>query len=195
MTFKTTALIAAAAAATVAAVEPTVLSGPYATERTTVSVPGLWLNESTVDVYFPTDSEPGSSRFLAFAHGAGGGLVRRFKLAGDVAAGRWLAREMADAWRVSGQSPRPLLVPVPLHRQRRRQRGFDQARWLALRLGRRLRFSVAPVGSSSMYACKSGDRRWPKPACWIFSGRRCRCSTTPLEFAAASRTNLSGSSK
>ena len=57
-----------------------------------------------------------------------------------------------------------------------------------------MRFSVAPVGSSSMYACKSGDRRWPKPACWIFSGRRCRCSTTPLEFAAASRTNLSGSS-
>lgn len=81
---------------------------------------------------------------LRFA-GAGGGLVRRFKLAGDVAAGRWLAREMADAWRVSGQSPRPLLVPVPLHRQRRRQRGFDQARWLALRLGRRLRFSVAPA--------------------------------------------------
>ena len=56
-----------------------------------------------------------------------------------------------------------------------------------------MRFSVAPVGSSSMYACRSGDRRWPKPACWIFSGRRCRCSTTPLEFAAASRTNLSGS--
>ena len=56
-----------------------------------------------------------------------------------------------------------------------------------------MRFSVAPVGSSSMYACKSGDRRWPKPACWIFSGRRCRCSTTPFEFAAASSTNLSGS--
>ena len=54
-----------------------------------------------------------------------------------------------------------------------------------------MRFSVAPVGSSSMYACKSGDRRWPKPACWIFSGRRCLVSTTPFEFAAASRTNLS----
>ncbi|MEC8253225.1 MAG: ComF family protein [Planctomycetota bacterium] len=76
--------------------------------------------------------------------GAGGGLVRRFKLAGDVAAGKWLAREMADHWRVAGRATRPTLVPVPLHRRRLRQRGFDQARWLALALGRRLRLPVAP---------------------------------------------------
>ncbi|MCK5942502.1 MAG: ComF family protein [Planctomycetes bacterium] len=75
--------------------------------------------------------------------GSGGRLVRRFKLDGDASAGRLLAREMADAWRVSGAAVRPVLVPVPLHRARLRRRGFDQARWLAQRLGERLRLRVA----------------------------------------------------
>ena len=51
---------------------------------------------------------------------------------------------------------------------------------------------------SSMYACRSGERRWP--ACAIFtllaSGRRCAAGFFPsLSAAAASRTNLSGSSR
>jgi ComF family protein len=71
--------------------------------------------------------------------GTGGRLVRRFKLDGDATAGRLLAREMADAWRVAGRMPRPLLVPVPLHRARLRRRGFDQARWLASGIAERLR--------------------------------------------------------
>lgn len=79
---------------------------------------------------------------LRFA-GAGGDLVRRFKLGGDAAAGRWLAREMVFAWRGRGAAPRPVVVPVPLHRQRLRQRGFDQARWLGERVAQRLRLRVA----------------------------------------------------
>ena len=55
------------------------LVGPHPTARATVDVPGLWLNESTVDVYYPSDVDvddaPGTQRFVAFAHGAGGGLA------------------------------------------------------------------------------------------------------------------------
>ena len=70
--------------------------------------------------------------------GTGGRLVRRFKLDGDVAAGRWLARAMTDAYRISGMMGRPLVVGVPLHRMRKRRRGFDQADWLARRVASRL---------------------------------------------------------
>ena len=39
--------------------------------------------------------------------------------------------------------PPPVLAPVPLHRARLRQRGFDQAAWLARRVAARLRLRVA----------------------------------------------------
>lgn len=73
--------------------------------------------------------------------GTGGALVRRFKLDGDVGAGRLMVRATADAFRASMQLGwgRAVLVPVPLHPQRRRVRGFDQAAWLAAQLGSRLR--------------------------------------------------------
>ena len=70
--------------------------------------------------------------------GTGGRLVRRFKLDGDAAAGRWLARAMTDSYRISGMVGRPVVVGVPLHRVRRRRRGFDQAEWLARRVAGRL---------------------------------------------------------
>lgn len=72
--------------------------------------------------------------------GAGGVLVRRFKLDGDAAAGRFLARGMADALRAQAPSPCPgvVVVPVPLHRDRLRQRGFDQTAWLARRIAARI---------------------------------------------------------
>lgn len=73
--------------------------------------------------------------------GTGGALVRRFKLDGDVGAGRLMVRAAADAFRASMQLGwgRAVLVPVPLHARRRRLRGFDQAAWLAAQLGSRLR--------------------------------------------------------
>ncbi len=52
-------------------------------------------------------------------------LVQRFKFAGDLAAGRWLALQLSE--RVAGQ-PRPdLLVAPPLTPARLVARGFNQA--------------------------------------------------------------------
>jgi ComF family protein len=96
---------------------------------------------------------------LRFA-GSGGALVRRFKLDASARAGVLLAREMADAWRVVGGAPRPLLVSVPLHRARRRRRGFDQAAWLASRLGDRLGLRVAVGALARVRATRpQGDAR------------------------------------
>lgn len=81
---------------------------------------------------------------LRFA-GTGGALVRRFKLDADPAAGQWLARAMARTWAPFqlGAWRRAILVAVPLHRARRRERGFDQAEWLARAVGERLALEVA----------------------------------------------------
>ncbi len=67
-------------------------------------------------------------------------LIRRFKYAGDLAVGRWLAERLAE--RVAGSARPDLLVAPPLSRDRLRERGFNQAlevaRHLAPRLGARL---------------------------------------------------------
>ncbi len=56
-------------------------------------------------------------------------LLRRFKFHGDLAAGAVLAALMADALATADRPQ--ALVPVPLHRARLRQRGYDQALELA----------------------------------------------------------------
>jgi ComF family protein len=78
--------------------------------------------------------------------GTGGALVRRFKLDANAAAGAWLLRAMAGAWRAAPQGAwhRAVLVPVPLHVSRLRERGFDQAEWLARGLAGRLGLEVMP---------------------------------------------------
>lgn len=72
------------------------------------------------------------------------GLVARFKFSGDLAAGRTLARLFADRVRMTGTDLPALLVPVPLHRERLRERGYDQALELARDIGRDLDIAVAP---------------------------------------------------
>jgi len=63
-------------------------------------------------------------------------LIHEFKFRGRLASGRLLADLMADALH---PQPRPqLLLPVPLHPRRLRERGFNQANELARQLGRRL---------------------------------------------------------
>lgn len=64
--------------------------------------------------------------------GTGGALVRRFKFDQDWCAGFELALAMTESLRPQLQGPwrKPLVVPVPLHRERARQRGFNQAAWL-----------------------------------------------------------------
>ena len=67
-------------------------------------------------------------------------LLPRLKFHRDLAAGRLLATAMAAAFTRCGQppSPMPALVPVPLHRARLRQRGYNQALELARPLARLL---------------------------------------------------------
>lgn len=55
-----------------------------------------------------------------------------------------LAELMAQRWRQAGIAGE-VLVPVPAHAQRRRERGFNQAELLAREVGRRLRLPVLPA--------------------------------------------------
>lgn len=55
-------------------------------------------------------------------------LLLRFKFHQDLAAGRLLSRLMLQSVPVFAEVP---LLPMPLHRQRLRERGYDQARELA----------------------------------------------------------------
>ena len=67
-------------------------------------------------------------------------LLPRLKFHRDFAAGRALAQAMAERF---ADLPRPqALVPVPLHRTRLRQRGYDQALELARPLARALRLPL-----------------------------------------------------
>ncbi|MDI5921935.1 ComF family protein [Halomonas sp. LR5S13] len=67
------------------------------------------------------------------------GLVQRFKFDASPRAGRVLLELMKEGLPPAVRGWPEALVPVPLHPRRARERGFDQARWLAARLGRQLR--------------------------------------------------------
>lgn len=55
-----------------------------------------------------------------------------------------LGSAMADRWRVAGRGGQAL-VPVPVHRERLRDRGYDQASLLAAAVGRALQLPVIPA--------------------------------------------------
>jgi ComF family protein len=77
-------------------------------------------------------------------------LVQRFKYAGDLAVGRWLAEALAERVR---ELPRPdLLVAPPLAPDRLRERGFNQSVELARLLSRRLE---VPQDLASLYRKRS----------------------------------------
>jgi ComF family protein len=94
-------------------------------------------------------------------------LLPRFKFHRDLAAGRLLATIMAQAFEPllgrssvatapiltatqttdPGTGPsRPVLVPIPLHRRRLRERGYDQALELARPLSRQLHLPLLDQG-------------------------------------------------
>lgn len=77
----------------------------------------------------------------AFVYGAPlDRLLPRFKFHHDLASGRLLAQLMAAA---CAKAERPeALIPIPLHRTRLRQRGYDQALELARPLARALRIPL-----------------------------------------------------
>lgn len=68
-------------------------------------------------------------------------LVRRFKFDGSLVHGRVLAQGLADRL-CEGETRPDVIVPVPLHPRRLRQRGFNQALELARPVGRRLSVPV-----------------------------------------------------
>ena len=69
-------------------------------------------------------------------------LIQRFKYSGDLAAGRWLALELAG--RVARCERPTLLVAPPLARSRMRERGFNQAVVIAKGVAGRLGIRHAP---------------------------------------------------
>ena len=74
------------------------------------------------------------------------GVLTRFKFGGDLAAGRALARLCVERVRDGALGTIPagaVLIPVPLHRTRLRQRGFDQALELVRDIARDLEMPLA----------------------------------------------------
>lgn len=69
--------------------------------------------------------------------GAARRALRSLKYAGERRLAEPLGRAMAERWRVAGAGG-DLLVPVPVHVSRARERGFDQAELLAHVTGREL---------------------------------------------------------
>jgi ComF family protein len=70
-------------------------------------------------------------------------LVRSFKYHGQLPHGRVLGTLLAEAVQARGAPLPELLVPVPLHPQRERERGYNQAWELARVVGRLLDVPVA----------------------------------------------------
>jgi ComF family protein len=104
------------------------------------------------DARLPRCSEPLPTEKLAFDHAITAfdyafpvdRLVQRFKFAGDLAVGRWLAEQLTARVRTV---PRPaLLVAPPLTASRLRERGFNQALEMARVVGGAIGTRVAVRG-------------------------------------------------
>lgn len=70
-------------------------------------------------------------------------LAIRLKYGRKVAIARTMARYMAPL--ISSDDSHPILIPVPLHRTRLWQRGFNQSALVARELARRLNLSTHPL--------------------------------------------------
>jgi ComF family protein len=65
-------------------------------------------------------------------------MIQRFKFGGKLAVARLLGQLMDDAIRDSAIDLPGMIIPVPLHGTRLRDRGFNQSRELARYVGKRL---------------------------------------------------------
>ena len=113
-----------------------------------------------------------------------GSLVHQFKYSGKLIVGDVLAALLIEALdKRYADLPRPdLLVPVPLHPRRLRERGFNQSHELAKHIGKRLQIPVARgiisrTGATPKQAGLSRQerRRNVKGAFAINPGRRTEC--------------------
>jgi ComF family protein len=76
--------------------------------------------------------------------GSGADLIHAFKYGGAPSLAGFIAARMAAAW-MPGSGPVPdYLVPVPLHKNRERERGYNQSRLLAEQLTARCGVLTAP---------------------------------------------------
>jgi ComF family protein len=71
-------------------------------------------------------------------------MIRQLKFGGDRSFARTLGILLAEARLACGEPLPDLIVPVPLHFDRLRERGYNQAAELALFAGRHLRIPVRP---------------------------------------------------
>jgi len=86
-----------------------------------------------------------ASAFVPFVYGHPIDLLlTRFKFSGNLAAGRVLARLWLDAYRPNEDDLPDAIIPVPLHRSRLRERGFNQALEFAQPLSIALEIPVRP---------------------------------------------------
>jgi ComF family protein len=69
-------------------------------------------------------------------------LVRRFKFSRSLSCGQVLAEELARAIRTRGRPLPDCIVPIPLHRWRHFSRAYNQADFIARRVGRILSLPV-----------------------------------------------------
>ncbi len=74
--------------------------------------------------------------------GPASGLVRRLKYQGVARLSELMARRMADAYALIEPTGADALVPVPMHKKRLRQRGFNHAERLAEEVGAQIDLPV-----------------------------------------------------
>ena len=102
-------------------------------------------------------------------------VVLRLKFAGDERLGVRLGEQMATAWASlpqAGEFVLPLIVPVPLHPSRRRERGFNQSELLAAGLVRALRRRSEGAAPQIAKACLRRKRATPPQTGLSVAARR-----------------------
>lgn len=106
-------------------------------------------------------------------------LVPMFKFHQSLASGRLLSMLMAEALRdAAAEAPRAVLVPIPLHRRRLQQRGYNQALELTRPLARRLglamdaRLLTRPKQTRAQSLLDRSDRRGNLHGAFLVDTRR-----------------------
>jgi ComF family protein len=130
-----------------------------------------------VPIGLPSNAPAGivQLEWCAAFNGVARASVHALKYDGERRLVRPLSRLMAARWRAAGVGG-DVLVPVPVHAAKRRQRGFDQAELLARGVGEELQMPM-------LYALQ----RAAKTTAQHSLGRRARASNVAAAFAVAPR--------
>ena len=103
--------------------------------------------------------------------------IHRFKYANRQSLTLILAQLMADHWHSNAMSA-DLLVPVPLHPARQRERGYNQADLLGRALGDMISLPVITTGlkrvrhTQSQMSLNAADRRENVQGAFVYQSRR-----------------------